>query len=718
MRRLLTGGLTLALILAAGSTSAQDEDGASMAGALEPVLPGPRLGHTATSLPDGRVLLVGGRDEASELLREAELWDPSSGELVTSGALADAREGHSATLLSDGRVLVIGGDGDRFDLLASAELWDPTSGQFAAAGSLDIARESHTATLLDDGNVLVIGGLDDDYEPIAAAERWDPTSGQFVAAGSLEIARESHTATLLDDGNVLVIGGWDSDDDTLYSVERWDSAAQAFEPANWLDLDRADHTATLLPDGRVIVISDADGEIWDPTEGVFEPTEGYMKEEWRDHHTATLLPDGRVLVIGGDDGDAVLASAELWDPTTGKFRKGGSLQHGRHRHTSTLLPGGRVLVVGGEDDGGDLMPSELFEIPQDALVEPTPGPTKREIEDELGALFAGASWRAYRRSPAGVDFDPFGSGARTGVLFDELAEELHPSIDYAALFRFADAEALEGYWVERAAAAADQTPPRDQACADGQPGRGTWEHGEVLCYVSDSGTALLRWIDERSDTYGVVNAKAGGEDLGTLYRQWQAALDGAVAERKAAAAKEEDAALKKAGFKAAERILLKGIPTDIRETCVPRRSQNPTGTVAAVRCRPDVDVVRDMAYYLMELEYADRVLGRRIAEYVPKARLELGCDEDKPGSIHDLPFGGEACYRGDDGRASLRIVIGATDCRQLTAGNTQLKKPAIYIAVRGTGPDIKQLVDWREERRLTRMIEQEEAPYSDMCPHW
>ena len=86
-----------------------------------------RTGHTATLLPDGRVLVTGDRGEdlsavgLEERLRSAELYDPASGTWSGTASML-AKGGHTATLLPDGKVLVEGGtDG-------SAELYDPGSG--------------------------------------------------------------------------------------------------------------------------------------------------------------------------------------------------------------------------------------------------------------------------------------------------------------------------------------------------------------------------------------------------------------------------------------------------------------------------------------------------------------------------------------------------------------------------------------------------------------
>ena len=85
-----------------------------------------------------------------------------------TGSLNTARFHHTATLLPDGRVLVVGGESGH-DPLASAELYDPATGTWSDTGSLRTARDSHTATLLPNGMVLVAGGRETD--PALFSER-------------------------------------------------------------------------------------------------------------------------------------------------------------------------------------------------------------------------------------------------------------------------------------------------------------------------------------------------------------------------------------------------------------------------------------------------------------------------------------------------------------------------------------------------------------------
>jgi subtilisin-like proprotein convertase family protein len=144
-----------------------------------------RVAHTATLLPNGLVLVAGGQGQTSSgssVLASAELYYPAAGTWSNTGPLNIARVGHSATLLPGGLVLVAGGTGLPFgpqgnnsDMFSSAEVYDQATGTWTLTASMQNARYGHTATLLPDGQVLVSAGRSTNGE-LTSAELYDATA--------------------------------------------------------------------------------------------------------------------------------------------------------------------------------------------------------------------------------------------------------------------------------------------------------------------------------------------------------------------------------------------------------------------------------------------------------------------------------------------------------------------------------------------------------------
>jgi hypothetical protein len=93
-----------------------------------------RFSHAATLLPDGKVLIAGGsdsRDPARTVakpnpLASAEIFDPESGGFTLAPSMTMPRLGSTATLLPDGEVLVVGGNAagmNGHETVARAELF-------------------------------------------------------------------------------------------------------------------------------------------------------------------------------------------------------------------------------------------------------------------------------------------------------------------------------------------------------------------------------------------------------------------------------------------------------------------------------------------------------------------------------------------------------------------------------------------------------------------
>ncbi|MDQ3855129.1 MAG: kelch-like protein, partial [Chloroflexota bacterium] len=315
----------------------------------------PRAAHSATLLPDGRVLLAGGCTRNSCELGEegatAELYDPELGRFSHTGSMARPRVGHAAVLV-EGRVLVLGG-WDLGGVTASAELYDPATGIFSGAGSMRSRRGGFTATRLRDGTVLIAGGYDGGRY-LSSAELYDPRTGRFVPTGRMVLPRTSHVAALLPDGRVLVAGGSTREGKVIASAEVYDPSTGKFSRTGNMTVARHKHGAARLPGGRILIVGGSDArdirgryasaEVYDPETGRFAATGEMATARFKLPDALAALPDGDVLVAGGGE------TAEAYDPGAGGFRVvEGSLGSDWSFATATVLRDGRVLIAGGYD---------------------------------------------------------------------------------------------------------------------------------------------------------------------------------------------------------------------------------------------------------------------------------------------------------------------------------------------------------------------------------
>jgi hypothetical protein len=312
----------------------------------------PRFIHTATLLPDGRVLIAGGNTTCyigGTCLRpdHAELYDPATGTFTATGSMTTAYAA-SAVLLPNGKVLIAGGD---ITGTIGVELYDPSTGEFHGAGKPTTLKSVDSTALLNDGRVLLIGDR---------AELYDPISGTFSPVANWpDPATSSYWyPAVLPTGKVLLTPYEDPE------CELYDPATGTFNLTGALGIYYGVPRRTLLLNGAVLFTGGSTffgnvnrAELYDPATGIFSGT-GSMFSARDENHTATLLPDGTVLVTGGAGQGACvpqsaclyppLASAEIYDPTISGFSTTGSMGSARLLHTATLLNNGQVLIAGGD----------------------------------------------------------------------------------------------------------------------------------------------------------------------------------------------------------------------------------------------------------------------------------------------------------------------------------------------------------------------------------
>jgi hypothetical protein len=316
--------------------------------------------HTATALPGGKILILGGHD-GSNYLDTGYLYDPETGdlELLGSRMIGGKRADHTATLTKNSYdediVVIIGGyySDDSRSFVSAVEYYDVSSNSFindtatavpsGVGASLYVGSARHTATLLKNNKILICGGLDYSYTSTATPYSYLYTVGEGVIGFKskisyndiktnttdpptkyfdclLNVARKYHTSTLIDkpgdpmDGYVLIAGG-------------------------------------LSGSNKVINSS----EIYDPATNFFY---SYIQPQKYDGCASVTLSDGSVLFTGGvDDSSEAQKNCYIFDPKTNITRKACPLNYSRANHTITLLNESEdrycFVIVGGTTSESD-----------------------------------------------------------------------------------------------------------------------------------------------------------------------------------------------------------------------------------------------------------------------------------------------------------------------------------------------------------------------------
>jgi len=303
-------------------------------------LPSPLGGHAATALPDGTVIVTGGAPAATAAAQNTA-WRFDRRAFTFSEEperLRAGRVGHTASLLPDGRVLILGGSTRMTpdavaDLVATVEVFDPADGSFTeiplvnddGAPAPPVLRTRHTAAVLPGSRpfVYLYGGLGPRYdgEAVVPGEfvrtlRFETDPDRLVAVGPRErfrfVPMFGHTQTPLADGfgRHLVAGTSLPGGSGLaapFLFEFGPGSVDTAAPANEARA-RTDHAAARFGE-LVLVTGGRDPESLEPLrDGEVFAAEAARFFRFGDDprpngarwgHTATNLGDGRILLVGG-----------------------------------------------------------------------------------------------------------------------------------------------------------------------------------------------------------------------------------------------------------------------------------------------------------------------------------------------------------------------------------------------------------------------------------
>lgn len=229
-----------------------------------------RVGHAAAPLSGGRVLVCGGvtigEGATLGVSRSAEIWEPATGTFRRlASEMVAPRLSHTLTPLPDGRVLVVGGYSWVTDP-GLAEIFDPTTETFSPLSAPFPNRASHLTLVQPDGPLLVLGGDvpqpgSEDPLPIASVLRYTPEwggPGRFEAVAPLREPRTMAAGVMLPSGQVLLAGGQGAALQALATAERYDPALGGVAAAA-LDGPRMQHSLVRTASGTVVALGGTPG---------------------------------------------------------------------------------------------------------------------------------------------------------------------------------------------------------------------------------------------------------------------------------------------------------------------------------------------------------------------------------------------------------------------------------------------------------------------------
>jgi hypothetical protein len=207
-------------------------------------LPDVRFSHSATLLPDGRVLVVGGIVHRA-ISRSVLIYDPRKRAWTAGPPTLSPHAQQDALTLPDRRVLIAGGYGGR------AEVYDPRAAKWTEVGGPDVLAHPILAPLRN-GNALLATGVDNVGHAFRSTSLFDPKTDRWRSGAAMVTGRDSPIGAELRDGRVLVAGGA-ANRHVLRSAEIYDARSNRWAPAAPMLHARSAASALLLRNGRVLV---------------------------------------------------------------------------------------------------------------------------------------------------------------------------------------------------------------------------------------------------------------------------------------------------------------------------------------------------------------------------------------------------------------------------------------------------------------------------------
>lgn len=180
-------------------------------------LPNGIMNHAQVTLKDGTIMIIGGKSNIESATSNVQVYTPVSqqyGTWSTGPKLNIPRTVHTASVLPDGKVLVCGGLGVAGIALNSCELLDPEAAvqKWILVQDMPNDRVAHNQSTLANGNVLITGGVNSSgyYHTSNLIYNTNTNNGlgSWTTLNGLNTPRKNHSQSTLKTGRVIIIAGF------------------------------------------------------------------------------------------------------------------------------------------------------------------------------------------------------------------------------------------------------------------------------------------------------------------------------------------------------------------------------------------------------------------------------------------------------------------------------------------------------------------------------
>lgn len=223
----------------------------------------PRYGHNSVVTPDGTIVLMGGQAGYENVTMFNDTWQSAdygkTWTQVNTSSGWSARYYPASVAMPDGSIVLMGGRDDSERL--KNDVWQ--SDDFGTTWTLVNAnpgwseRSAHTAVAMPDESIILMGGWDDTS---AQNDTWQSDDNgktwSLVNVSSGWAARQAPVSVVMPDESILLIGGDTNDDHYLNDMWRSTDSGITWTLVNantgWTP--RVHPSGVAMPDGSIVLM--------------------------------------------------------------------------------------------------------------------------------------------------------------------------------------------------------------------------------------------------------------------------------------------------------------------------------------------------------------------------------------------------------------------------------------------------------------------------------